>query len=150
MAYKDGSALLLGLIRDTATFSADTAAEENWKILNTGKGSVYAVLRPGQHTTEPVSIGQKTVHTTWNTVVELWTLYNDTAAPALILKDALEEIEAKIVQYPYLGDQTKVLYATTYTGEEMQERWLSESGPKWAVWELIVAWLQERSVTPAE
>ena len=150
MGYSDGSALLLARIHELSSFNEFNAAEEDWGILNSGAAEVYAILRPGEHTTEPASIGQRTVHTTWNCIVELWTLYDAVATPAALLKEAIDDIIVKIAQYPHLGDSSQVLYATTYTGGEMQERWTSEGGPKWAVWEVIVAWLQERTVTPAE
>ena len=150
MSYKNGAKQLLNVIRTVDGLSTVNTSQEDWGILSSGSAEVYAILRPGSHTTEPVSIGQRTVHPTWNTVIELWTIFDNVAGPISVLKRYADEIIEAIALYPYLGDSSTILSSLAISAEEMLEKQLVETGPLWATWDVTVGWLEERQIVPLE
>ena len=60
------------------------------------------------------------------------------------MQTVIEHLE----RYPSLD--AAGLYAWISGGGEMQERWLKEGGPKWAVWEVYLDWQEERFIAAAE
>lgn len=149
MSYPAGEALILTALRNIAgsVWTSNNSSRGNWKILNSGKSSYYAVLKPGSFVTEFISISQTV--TLWRTIIEVWQRYTTDGT-------SLENIEALsngIIQrfnaLKQLGDTTSTIQDSQCAGGgEIEERWKKGAdGPFWLKQNIIIEWKEEANVT---
>lgn len=100
--YGDTEALWLTRVRAVAGFSATNTNRGDWGILNAGTAAVYAVLKPGEHTREMLSL--KTRLNIWQTIIEVWQKYRDDGTTLTDLETNVNNIIAAIDEFPRLGD----------------------------------------------
>lgn len=148
MSYSDGEAAILTLIQAMPEFDRRNATRADWKPLNSGASDHYAILKPGLWTNAPEALGGGSVLTTWRTIVEVWQRWVDDGPTAQALQTLVGRLIDKLDGYPSLDGAA--LFAWVAGGGEMQQRWLREGGPQWAVWEVYIDWQEERFVTVAE
>jgi hypothetical protein len=144
MSYATGEALILTLLRRMEGFDDQNSSRQRWKVLNSGASDHYAIVRPGPFTNEPEALGE-TMSTSWRTVIELWQRWLDDGETTIALQNLMQGVLEHFDGYPRLGDTTgSVVMGYISGGGEMQERWLTQAGPSWAVWEVYVDWQEER------
>jgi hypothetical protein len=144
--YDGGEAALLALIQTVTGFTSANSSRGKWGQLNTGKASVYCILKPGRF--GPRSFrGITAVHSPWSTIVQVWQRYTDDGTSLTNLEAAVEGIIAKIDANPHLGQPTIVQDSLLVSGEPVQEMWTKGGGPAWLMWEFTVTWTEESIVT---
>ena len=144
MSYANGEALILGLLRGMDEFDALNSSRQRWKVLNSGASDHYAIVRPGPFSNEPAALGQ-TASTSWRTVIEVWQRWLDDGETTIALQELTQAVIEHFDGYPTLADTTgSVVMGYVSGGGEMQERWQTQNGPSWAVWEVYVDWQEER------
>lgn len=148
MSYSTGEAQIAELIQGATGFDRRNVARGDWKPLNSGRSDHYAIIRPGPFVNAPDTIGNGAAVTTWRTVVEVWQRWVDDAPTAQSLQAHVQTVIEHLERYPSLD--AAGLYAWISGGGEMQERWLKEGGPMWAVWEVYLDWQEERFIAAAE
>ncbi len=148
MSYGDGEALILARIRLMAQFDPQNSSRAKWGILNSGAAAQYAILRAAPFTNDYDGLGHGHVRTSWRTVVELWQRWVDDGPTAVALQTLAQATLEHLERYPSLAGEG--LLAWVSGGGEMQQRWLKEGGPVWAVWEVYIDWQEERFISVAE
>lgn len=148
MSYWAGEARLAELIQGAAGFDRRNVTRGDWKPLNSGKSDHYAVLKAGPFTNTADAIGNGAAVTTWRTVIEVWQRWIDDSPTVQSLQVHVQTIIEHLERYPSLG--TAGVYAWVSGGGDMQQRWLKDGGPMWAVWEVYVDWQEERFIDGAE
>jgi hypothetical protein len=143
MSYPAGEALILTCVQGATNFGSSNTSRGKWGILNTGKSSHYAILRPGPFRQ---SIGTVTSIITRNTLIEVWQRYVDDGTTLLDLEANVGNLIAKLNTYPRASDTVGgVIDMTVRSGSEaepMQEE--GSEGPAWLRQILTVEW-QEQS-----
>jgi hypothetical protein len=153
MSYGTGEDSLLAVVRGLADWSTTNSAQSDWSILNSGADKKYLILKPGEtYENEKISIGNRTSVTEYQTVVEVWRLFETFGTDLRTIQDLVNDIIARIEKFPNLGNgQGNAIHgALAASGGEMEERWTSGKGPKWLYWEVIVEWKEERRYTSSE
>ncbi len=148
MSYPDGEAAILALLQSMPEFDRRNTARADWKPLNSGASDHYAILKAGAFVNAPESLGGGSSVTTWRTVVELWQRWVDDGPTAVALQTLAQATLEHLERYPSLAGEG--LLAWVSGGGEMQQRWLKEGGPVWAVWEVYIDWQEERFISVAE
>lgn len=148
MSYADGEAKVLTLLQGMDDFDRRNSARGNWKPLNSGASDHYAIVKPGPFAVAPETLGGGTSVTTWRTLVEVWQRWVDDGPTVVALEALVGAVIAHLERYPSLDGAA--LFAWVAGGGEMQQRWLKEGGPMWAVQEVYVDWQEERFVAVAE
>ena len=148
MSYPDGEAAILTLIQAMPEFDRRNAARADWKPLNSGASDHYVILKPGAWLNAADSLGGESAVTTWRTIIEVWQRWVDDGPTAVALQVLAQKVIEHLERYPSLGGEG--LLAWVAGGSEMQQRWLKEGGPMWAVWEVYIDWQEERFIDPAE
>ena len=144
MTYAAGEALVLALLRGMSEFDTANSSRQKWKVLNSGASDHYAIVRPGPFSNEPSGLGE-TASTDWRTVIEVWQRWLDDGETTIALQELVQAVIERFDDYPTLNDTTgSVVMGYVSGGGEMQERWLTQNGPSWAVWEVYVDWKEER------
>jgi len=150
MTYAHGETNIKALIQTIPAFSAGTVTRKNWRVMNQGKASCYAVLKKGSFTR---SYQAKTlVITTWSTLCEVWQRYKDETVSANDLDDRCQDVIDKIDVYRLLNDdEDEILDAKVSRGDAPQEVWLNGgAGPAWLMATLTIEWKEEQEITFAE
>lgn len=143
MNYPHGEALIATLLDGMTEFATGTVTRQKWAVLNSGRAAQYAVLRPGAFSLGADGLGLS-AGAQWRTVVELWQRWLDDGATTVALQELTMKVIDRLQQYPTLGDTTgRVVWAFVTGGGEMLERWVTDRGPSWAVWEVYVDWREE-------
>lgn len=153
MTYAGGEADILTRLQAMSDWSTDNSARADWLLLNNGKSAKYAIIRAGEHSQNPefASVGGITKFQTWRSVIEVWQKFDTPGTDITATQALVDSIINELWKYPYLGDgATSGQVLLSVDGSEMQERWIAEGGPKWAVWEVIVDWQEEKTISPAE
>ena len=148
MGYTDGEALLLTRVQALTNFDSTNTRRANWLVLNKGKKAHYAILRPGEFTTEWITVTRYIAN--WATVIEIWQRYA-AKAPGTAYTDLLSRVKEVIdglVQYPHLGGS--ISDSTIESGGEVMEMWVKAGVPQWLKWEITVRWKEENSVSLQE
>lgn len=150
MSYAAGEALVLAQVQACASFSSTNTSRANWKVLNKGKASTYAILRPGAFQRE--FIANTTVQTTWQTIVEVWERYVDDQTTMTTLQAKYQEIVDRIDAYRKLGNGAGVIQdAVVRSGGEPEAMWRNRGdGASWLRQQLVVEWKEEQTITFAE
>ena len=148
MSYPTGEAKLLALIQGMAEFDRRNSARADWKLLNSGASDHYAILKPGPFINSSESLGSGSAVTTWRTIVEMWQRWLDDGPTVLALEALVGAVIERLERFPSL--EGVALMAGVSGGGEMQQRWLKEGGPGWAVQEVYVDWQEERFIDSAE
>lgn len=148
MSYAAGEASVLTLLREMPAFDRANSARCDWKPLNSGQSDHYAILKPGAFANQSEAIGAGAAVTTWRTIIEVWQRWLDDGPTAIALEELVTAVIEHVERYPALGGAA--LLAWVAGGSDMQQRWLNEGGPMWAVWEVWVDWQEERFNDPAE
>jgi len=147
MSYQAGEALWLARLRDMSQFDGNNSGRGNWKLLNTGKASQYAILKPGEHTREMMSITTRLNH--YQTIIQLWQKYTEDGQSLIDLETLTSAVIAYIDTWPRLTDTTNSIQgAKINTIRELQQ--VPPDGPVWILAELVGEWDEEQSVTFAE
>jgi len=148
MAYNDGEALISTRIQALDSFDSTNVYRGNFKPLNTGKASVYAILVPGQPEVEWRAMCSYTIK--WITVVKIYERYIDDGTTQQNLATHLSEIFA-VLNYPYMGDQDTVQDSTIIgIGEPLEIRDANGNGPFFLNWDIFIQWEEDTNVTFAE
>jgi len=142
MSYATGEAAILTLIRALSAYDSSNSDRQDWKILQSGKSSYYAVLRPGPMENERIS--PTIFHKTWTTVVEIWRRYIDDDKPVALQGD-VGTVITQLEKYRTLNNSGVVL-AWIEGMDDMQEVTLA-NGSLWARWNINVRWIEETAVT---
>jgi len=145
MTYSVGEAAILTLVQALSEYNSQNSSRQDWKVLDSGKAAVYAVLRPGEWSNEDTGMGMHL--RSWQTVVEVWRPYRDDTKP-LTLQDDVETIVAHLEQYPTLSGAADVVDAMVTGGGEMQEV-VRNNNVLWARWEVHIGWQEEKEITYA-
>lgn len=148
MSYSDGEAAILALLQAMPQFDRRNTARGDWKPLNSGQSDHYAILKPGIWANAQEALGGGAAVTTWRTIIEVWQRWVDDGPTALALQALVAEVVDQLERYPALSGAA--LLAWVAGGGEMQQRWLKEGGPMWAVWEVYIDWQEERIISPVE
>lgn len=148
MSYPTGEGMVLTLLQGMDDFDRRNTARADWKPLNSGASDHYAVLKPGPFANVPETLGAGSAVTTWRTVVEVWQRWVDDGPTVEALEALVGAVIEHLEQYPSLNGAA--LTAQVTGGSEMQQRWLKEGGPMWAVQEVYVDWQEERFIANAE
>ena len=148
MSYSDGEARVLILLQGMAEFDLHNTARGDWKPLNRGTSNRYAIVRPGPFTNAAESIGTGSAITTWRTTVEVWQRWVDDSPTVVALEELVSAVIGHLERYPSLNGVALVAQVTG--GSEMQQRWVKEGGPQWAVQEVYIDWQEERFIDAAE
>ena len=148
MSYSTGEAALLAIIQAMPQFARLNAVRADWKPLNSGASGHYAVLKPGIFANAPQTLGDGATATQWRTIVEIWQRWVDDGPTVIALEELVQDVIEQVERYPSLDGTA--LMAWVAGGGEMQQRWLKEGGPMWAVWEVYVDWQEERYPDIAE
>ena len=147
MSYSTGEALLLTRVRACTGFSSSNTSRGNWRIINTGKGSVYAILRPGPDASEIEWISPNTYRVRWRCVVEVWQHYTDDGTTATNLYSNVSALLA-VLTYPKLGG---ALTDSSIDGiGALERRWLDDGGPIFLSQDIYIHWDEETTVAFAE
>lgn len=139
MAYSDGEALILTLLRTMSNFDSTNTARANWQILNKGRANHYGIVRPGAFSIEYLSLGQYQAN--WTTVIEVWQRYKDDGTTQTDLYARVADL-LPMLNTPRLGDTTNTILDSRITGgDEPQEMWLTDGGgPAWLRWSVNIEW----------
>ena len=146
MSYPAGEAVVLTLLQAMSEFDRRNTARGDWKPLNSGGSDHYAIIRPGPFANKATALGGASV-TAWRTIIEVWQRWVDDAPTVLALEGLVSAVIDHLERYP--GLDGLALIAGVTGGGEMQQRWLREGGPGWAVQEIYYDWQEER-FTPVD
>ena len=148
MSYSDGEARILALIQGMAEFDRRNTARGDWKPLNSGASNRYAIVKPGMFSNASETLAAGSAVTTWRTIVEVWQRWVDDGPTVTALEGLVGRVVEHLERYPSLDGAA--LMAWVAGGGEMQQRWLKEGGPMWAVQEVYLDWQEERFIDSAE
>lgn len=144
MGYSDGEALIFTQVKACNNFDATNTTRANWKVLNKGTSSNYAILRPGPFELEWISFTQYRAN--WTTVIEVWQRYKDDTDSHTSLYDRVEDLFA-ILSTPLLGDTTNTIQNSTISvQDEPEEMWVGED-IGYLRWKVNILWREEGSIS---
>jgi len=150
MSYATGEAQLLTTLRALSLYNNNNSARLDWQILNRGKDSVYAILRPGESTEEITGMGHTVAHVTYTTIIEVWQLYQK-IVDATTLETNVETTRAHFRKYRFLGGGAGNTLDCQVTGvSQMLEKWRVEGGPRFVVQEINLQWQEQVAIVLAE
>lgn len=138
MSYSTGEALLLAAVQACASFDSTNTSRANWKVLDKGKSSRYAILRPGAWSAKWVAFN--TYNTTYQTVIEIWQRYTDETTTHTNLYALVAEVLEGILPDALGGDILSLLVSDA---DEPEEMWTAGGGPSWLRWSVRVNWTEE-------
>ena len=147
MSYSDGEAAILELVRALPNFGRSNATRGDWKPLNSGASAAYIVLRPGPFTVIAETLNGESLRQ-WRTVIEVWQRWKDDTPTVVALEEHVSDVISHMEQHATLDGAA--LMANVAGGSEMQNRWLNQGGPQWAVQEVYIDWQEERFYSSAE
>jgi hypothetical protein len=148
MAYADGEAAILTRIRAHANYDSGNTSRSDWKILDSGKSSFYAVVKPSM---EPAPLEYITpivyvVH--WVTTIEVWQKYTDETITQNNLYGHVNEIMAQVQAQKTLGRSSYgVQQAEIVAINAPQTAWTKDGVPAYLVQEITVRWHEQNDVT---
>ena len=149
MSYSTGEAIVLAILRNMERYNWQNTSRGDWKLLNSGVSETYAIIKPGFFSNAWESIGDGgLVLTTWRTIIEVWQRWVDDGPTITALEERVSEVIQKFDGYPTLDGTALIAFASG--GGEMQQRWVKDGGPVWAVQEIYFDWQEEREITIAE
>lgn len=143
MSYSAGEANILTLVQACSSFSTANTSRGDWKVLNKGKSSTYAILRPGRSPVDRAS--RNVMQFRWRTVIEVWERYKLDATTRTNLEGRVQEIAAKIAAYPHLNGATATNSDVIEIGD-LLEMW-TRSGIAWLRQDITVEWWECIEVT---
>ncbi len=138
-------------LRVMTQFDQNNSARGKWSLLNSGKASRYAILKPGARTRRESGLaGQKME--SMQTVIQVYQRYKDDGTSLTDLETLTEAIINELDTYPYIGDTgSSVVGAHIVEVREYQEILASDGGgPLWLLAELVGETNEETNVTLAE
>lgn len=149
--YEDGEEQILKTLRLLSQYNTNNSDRVNWLLLNSGNSALYAIVKPGESTEEMMGLSHGVTHITYQTIIELWRLYQ-VAADALTLEADMETVKAHFRKYRFLGGgaSSNTIDAQVKGNSAMMQKWLSEGGPRWAVIEIRLEWMEQQTITLAE
>lgn len=140
MAYSNGEALVLTRVRDCTSFDENNTSRGNYRILNNGKASTYAILHPGTGTRSRQTPTR--VHSTWSTVIEVWQRYTTDEESLIALEDKVAEILTEFDSEPQLGNAAYAVNARINEVREAVNMLNSAGGVTHLKQELIATWIE--------
>lgn len=150
MGYTDGEAKLLTRVQAVSTyFSSTNTARGDWKMLNEGRSTIYAILKQGAGSTEDM-VTFKINAVTWQSIIEVWQRYSDKNSYTTLLT-VVDALKDSLVTYPKIGASDGTIRDARVTGySEIQEMWTAQGGLEWIRQDLFFEWVEETNVTFAE
>lgn len=150
MSYASGEALILTRLQTLSNFNDNNTSRGNWRILNTGRSSVYGILREGA-SEHPQGTG-KLFFEKHLTVIEVWQRYTDDGDTRTNLQARAEEVKAEFYARRLLGSANSTIQdSKPVRTSEPAEMWKEGgNGPAWMMQEVTIEWTEEVSVTFAE
>lgn len=156
MTYPTGEALILARLQEHADYNADNCRRANWRILNSGTASVYAILRPGPAPIEMLGIGglgsagAATERSMWTTQVMVYKRLVEDGDSATELQGHVADVISQLQQYRYLGATDGTIQKARVNGVSEIEEIEWSSGVFWLRQVVNVEWHEERKVSFAE
>jgi hypothetical protein len=150
VSYSAGEALILTQVQAVSGFGTTNTSRGKYAILNSGNAAVYAILHPGPF--EAAFAAVKTVHTDWNTIIEVWQRYKDDGTTLTNLEANVQAILTRLNLYRHMADTTNSILdaVATVGGDVIEMTAEGGGGPIWLKQEVIVAWKEESLISPAE
>lgn len=141
MSYVAGETQVVALLQAMPQFGRANVARADWKALNSGASDHYAIAKPGPWTNSADGLNGEAL-TEYRTVIELWQRWVDDSPTVQALEALTQAVVEHLERYPSLAGAS--LMAGIAGGSEVQQRWLKEGGPLWAVQEVYLDWQEER------
>jgi hypothetical protein len=150
MTYAAGEALWLTRLRAMSNFDSGNSARGRWGIRNSGKSDHYAILKPGVHNREWLSITVRWDH--YQTIIQLWQRYVDDGDTLTDLEALVDAVLAELDKYRLIGDSGGTVQAANIVAvREVQEILAGPGeGPVWLMVELVGEWHEENTIAFAE
>ena len=149
MSESAGLTLISTQVKAVSSFSASNVSIGDWKVLNRGASSVYAIIRPGVAARPPLSYNVR--DNNYRTVVEVWQRYNDDGTTMTDLLGHVDDITTRLDKYRKLADTTATIRDANVTGYgEVLQMWTNDGGASWLRRDVYVDWTEEESITYAE
>lgn len=148
--YAAGEALVLAVVRGVSGFSAANTSRANWKVLNSGKAAVYAILHYNGFAGGFIT--PKTFEARWITQIEVWQRYTNDTDTLPALEANLVLVIQRLLAYRKLGDTRDVIVdSNPRRGGPPAEMWTrGGNGPAWLSATIDVEWQEQTIVTFAE
>lgn len=147
MSYAAGEERIAELLRAMRQFDRANVGRGDWKPLNSGASDHYAILKPGAWTNSADGLNGEAL-TEYRTIIELWQRWVDDSPTVQALEALTQAVVEHLERYPSLDEMC--LMARVAGGSDVQQRWLKEGGPVWAVQEVYLDWQEERFYVVAE
>jgi hypothetical protein len=148
MSYTAGEALALARLREISgsLWTSDNSGRGTWYMLNTGKASRYAFLKPGPGKNDFISIN--TSVRTYATMIEIWQAYVNDGTSLTNLQAYQEAILDKFDNSRLLGDTGGTIQDSRCIAlGEPQEMWTAGgNGPFWLRQDFQIQWKEENTV----
>jgi hypothetical protein len=149
MSESAGLTLISTQVKAVSSFSASNVSIGDWKVLNRGASSVYAIIRPGVAARPPLSYNVR--DNNYRTVVEVWQRYKDDGTTMTDLLGHVDDITTRLDKYRKLADTTATIRDANVTGYgEVLQMWTNDGGASWLRRDVYVDWTEEESITYAE
>ena len=151
--YTAGADLIATCIRAHSSWNSDNCVRENWNVLQSGKSSYYAIIRPLEAEMEWITVTHYV--TRWRAAVEVWQKHGNDQTPDVAsgFGTRRDQVIAQIVKYPDLGDTTNVIADSKVVScAEPEEMWREIRGGQvldWLKGDVIVEWTEETTVSCA-
>lgn len=142
MSYQTGEAAFLTTLRLHADYGDKNTSRADWRILDSGLNSHYAVLRMGTAANEQITISQAL--TTWRTEIMLYERYTAEGVTAVLLQGHIQTVIEHLEKYPTL--QGLINDAQIITVSAMEQLQMIANGPMWARSIVTVEWNEERTI----
>jgi hypothetical protein len=141
MAYAEGSAKVLEIVRRLPQFSVENSSDSDWRVLSSGKSDVFVVLRRGEFETQWLAptlyLGR------WQTIVEVWQLVMSESDDPGKLHAHHDAIVDELMKWPYLDG---VADDSSVSGSGRPDYKALEGGLLFYYCEITVAWENQNKV----
>jgi len=142
MSYSTGEAAILETLKLHADYSASNTSRADWRVLDSGQNSHYAVLRMGESVNSQLTIQQ--AFTTWRTDIMLYERYTVDGITAVALQGHVQTVIEHLEKYPTLEGLS--INAQIISVGAMEQIQMIANGPMWARSIIAVEWNEERSI----
>lgn len=148
MSYSTGEALILAKVQAVTGFDTTNAVRSNWKLLNKGKASHYAIVRPADEASPITWLSWGVYQVEWLTTIEVWQRYTDEGTTQTNLYGYVNAIIAALQLSRRYGDTTgNVLNASIHSIGQPREMWTKGGGPAWLRQDITVSIKELTEVT---
>jgi hypothetical protein len=149
MSESAGLTLIKTQVQSATGFTSSLVSIADWKLLNSGKGDYYAIIRPGI-TDRPQVTGQIRANV-YRTIIEVWQRYKEDGTTLTDLLGHVDNITTRLDPRRKLVDTTNTIRDANVTGYgEVMEKWTNGGGVSWLERDVIVDWVEEEIITYVE